>query len=48
MQASVGSHCLECAKEARPDVRTRARFWNARHPALVTMVLIAINVAVFA
>jgi membrane associated rhomboid family serine protease len=28
-------------------VRTRAKFWNARQPALVTMVLIAVNVAVF-
>lgn len=47
VQASVGSHCLDCAKAARPDVRTRARFWNARQPAMVTMVIITINVAVF-
>jgi len=43
----VGSHCIDCAKAARPDVATRARFWNARQPALVTITLIAINVAVF-
>lgn len=48
MQAAVGSHCLDCAKAARPDVATRARFWNARQPAMMTMAIIAINVAVFA
>lgn len=47
VQASVGSHCLECAKAARPDVRTRARFWSARQPAIVTKTLIAINILVF-
>ncbi len=47
MQATVGSHCLDCAKAARPDARTRVRFWSARQPVLVTMTLIAINVAVF-
>ena len=47
VQASVGSHCVECAKAARPDVRTRARYWSARQPTLVTYTLIAINVAVF-
>lgn len=47
MQATVGSHCLECAKAARPDVRTRARFWSARQPAMVTMGLIALNILVF-
>lgn len=47
VQASVGSHCVECAKAARPSVATRARFWNARQPAMVSVVLIAINVAIF-
>jgi membrane associated rhomboid family serine protease len=47
VQATVGSHCVDCAKAARPDVRTRARFWNARQTAVVTLALIAINVAVF-
>lgn len=47
MQATVGSHCLDCAKAARPDVATRAKYWNARQPTLVTYVLIGINVAVF-
>jgi membrane associated rhomboid family serine protease len=44
---SVGSHCVDCVKAARPDVKTRARFWNARHPTLVTYVLIVINAAVY-
>ena len=47
VQASIGSHCLDCAKAARPDVRTRARFWSARQPAFVTMTIIALNVLVF-
>jgi len=34
-------------KAAKPDARTRARFWSARQPILVTMTLIAINVAIF-
>jgi membrane associated rhomboid family serine protease len=45
--ATVGSHCPECARAGRPDVRQRARFWSARQPILVTMTLIGINVAVF-
>ena len=45
VQVSVGSHCLDCIKAARPDVKTRAKFWNARQPTLVTYSLIAINVA---
>lgn len=47
MPASVGSNCLDCARAARPDVATRARFWSARQHLLVTMVLIGVNVAVF-
>lgn len=47
MQASVGSHCVECARAAKPDVKTRARYWSARQPTLVTYTLIAINLAVF-
>jgi membrane associated rhomboid family serine protease len=48
VQAQVGSHCVECAKQARPDVRTRTRYWTARQPTLVTYTLIALNLAVFA
>ena len=47
MQAQVGSHCLDCAKASRPDAGTRARYWSARQPTLVTMSLIAVNLAVF-
>lgn len=45
--ASVGSLCVDCRKAARPDARTRARYWNARQPTLVTYALIAVNAAVF-
>ncbi|NND74779.1 MAG: rhomboid family intramembrane serine protease [Ilumatobacter sp.] len=47
VQADVGSHCLDCAKASRPDIKTRAKFWSAGQPNLVTMSLIAVNVAVF-
>jgi membrane associated rhomboid family serine protease len=47
VQANVGSHCLDCAKASQPDLKTRARFWSARQPVLVTSSLIALNVAVF-
>jgi membrane associated rhomboid family serine protease len=47
VQVAVGSHCVDCIKAARPDVKTRAKFWNARQPTLVTYSLIAINVAVY-
>ena len=30
---SVGSHCLDCAKAAQPDLKTRARFWSAKRAA---------------
>ena len=47
VQASVGSHCVECARATKPDLRTRARFWQAQRPALVTYTLIVANVAAF-
>ena len=47
VQASVGSHCVECAKQDRPAVATRARYWSARQPILVTYSIIALNIAVF-
>ncbi len=43
VQATVGSHCLDCAKAAKPDVKDRAKLWNARQPTLVTYVLIVLN-----
>jgi membrane associated rhomboid family serine protease len=47
VQVAVGSHCVDCIKASRPDVKTRAKFWNARQPTLVTYSLIAVNVAVY-
>ena len=47
VQAPVGSHCIECAKAARPDVKTRARYWQARQPAMVTLTVIGLNLLVF-
>ncbi len=47
VQAAVGSHCIDCAKAARPDVKTRAKYWQARQPAMVTMTIMALNVLVF-
>ncbi|HEY7626079.1 MAG TPA: rhomboid family intramembrane serine protease [Ilumatobacteraceae bacterium] len=47
VQVSVGSQCLDCIKAARPDVKTRAKFWNARQPTLITYALIGINLAVY-
>ncbi len=46
-QATVGSHCVECAKAARPDIKTRAKYWQASKPAIVAYTIIGINVAVF-
>lgn len=47
VQAAVGSHCLDCAKAARPDIATRAKWWNARQPTLMTFVLMGTNFLVF-
>ena len=47
VRADIGSQCVDCAKAGRPGVRTRARYWNAQQPMLVTWALMAINVAVF-
>jgi len=48
VQASVGSHCVECAKAARPAPTDRAKLWNARQPTLVTYTIIGLNLLVFA
>ncbi|MGZ4724327.1 MAG: hypothetical protein ACXV8L_08970 [Ilumatobacteraceae bacterium] len=47
VQVAVGSNCLDCIKAARPDVKTRAKYWNARQPTLVTYSLIAVNALVY-
>jgi membrane associated rhomboid family serine protease len=47
VQAAVGSHCLDCARAARPDVATRAKLASSRVLTPVTYTIIGINVAVF-
>jgi len=47
VQATVGSHCLDCAKAGRPDTATRVRHAAATVLTPVTYTLIALNVAVF-
>ncbi|MFM7409389.1 MAG: rhomboid family intramembrane serine protease [Actinomycetota bacterium] len=47
VQADVGSKCLDCVRRDRPSTRTRATYWNATQPLLVTKALIAINAVVF-
>ena len=47
VQASVGFHCPECAKGGRQRVYTARSLAPSAGDAIVTMVLIAINVAVF-
>jgi membrane associated rhomboid family serine protease len=47
VQAAVGSHCLDCAKAARPDVATRAKLASSRVLTPVTYVIIGINALVF-
>mgnify|MGYP000061455019 CR=1 FL=1 len=46
-KAAVGSHCVDCTNAARPDLKSRAKFWSAGQPNLVTMILIGLNVVVF-
>ncbi|MGA0893057.1 MAG: rhomboid family intramembrane serine protease [Ilumatobacteraceae bacterium] len=48
VQATVGSHCLDCAKASQPDIRTRVRHANARVLTPATYALIGINLLVFA
>jgi membrane associated rhomboid family serine protease len=47
VQAAVGSNCLDCVRAARPDAATRARYWSAGQPILVTWLLIVANLLVF-
>lgn len=47
VRADIGSQCVDCAKAGRPATSTRARYWSARQPTLVTYALMAINLAVF-
>jgi membrane associated rhomboid family serine protease len=43
----VGSQCLDCARAARPDMKTRVKYANARQHTLMTYIIIALNAAVF-
>jgi membrane associated rhomboid family serine protease len=47
VQASVGSHCVDCVRAARPAAPQRARQWNATHPVVLTYVIVAVNVGVY-
>ena len=47
VQADVGSKCLDCVRRDRPSARTRATYWNAGQPILVTKAIIVLNVIVF-
>ncbi|MEI8239582.1 MAG: rhomboid family intramembrane serine protease, partial [Actinomycetota bacterium] len=47
VQASVGSHCLDCAKAAQPDVATRVKLASSRMLTPVTYTIIGLNLAVF-
>ena len=47
VQAAVGSHCLDCAKAARPDAATRVRLASSRFAAPVTYAIIVMNLVVF-
>lgn len=47
VQASIGSHCLDCARAARSDVATRAKLASSRVLTPVTYALIGLNAAVF-
>jgi membrane associated rhomboid family serine protease len=47
VQATVGSHCLDCAKASRPDTATRVRYATSSVMTPVTFVLIGLNLLVF-
>lgn len=47
VQANVGSQCVECYRAGKPAAAARVRSWQARQPAIVTSVLMAINIVVF-
>ena len=47
VQASVGSHCLECVKAAQPPTSVRVKRWNAGQNILVTQILVAVNVGLY-
>ena len=44
---TIGSQCPDCIKASRPAATVRAKDWNASQDALITRIIIALNVAVF-
>jgi membrane associated rhomboid family serine protease len=44
---TIGSQCPDCIKASRPAASVRAKDWNASQDALITRIIIALNVAVF-
>ncbi len=44
---TIGSQCPDCIKASRPTATVRAKDWNAAQDALITRIIIALNVAVF-
>ena len=47
VQAIVGSHCLDCAKAARPDVKTRVHLASSRVLTPATYTIMGLNLLVF-
>ena len=45
--AAIGSQCPDCLKAALPPPKARALDWNARQHALVSRIIIVVNVLVF-
>ena len=44
---TIGSQCPDCIKASRPPATVRAKDWNASQDALITRIIMALNVAVF-
>ena len=45
--AAIGSQCPDCSKATVPPAKVRAKDWNAGQHALVSRVIIVVNVLVF-
>lgn len=44
---AIGSQCPDCIKASRPTATVRAKDWNASQDALITRIIMALNVSVF-
>jgi membrane associated rhomboid family serine protease len=47
VQASVGSHCVDCVKASLPPATERLRRWNATRALMVAPALIALNAGAY-